>query len=220
MMTSLDNFSKNFISGVNVFIFHQRNDKDIALKVQKKLEIERIKSFLDATDNGHTGFKTVTEWIVTNLRKSTHILVVYTNNTKSSEWVPFEIGMAYEREEGIAIFDPQHIIGKPNYLNDLPIIPDMDSLKYFVFLCKNYSKAKQSTLKGLEKSANEISHSHLGTFAKNPAQIRFKNITNDSMQKQLRMPLSENIQNYLTVDFVPNYAKFFIDSLNKDLGHF
>lgn len=217
MKTTLGKLSDFFVPGVNVFIAHQKNDVHIASDVQKRLKKMQIKSFLDVTDNGQTGFESITDWIVANLRKSTHVLVVYTNNTKSSEWVPFEIGMAYEREEGIAILDSQHIVGKPSYLNDLPLIPDMVSLKYFVSHCKNYSKAKEATLRVLEKPANEMIRPNLETFSKEPAQIRFKTFANESMQKQLRMPLNENVQDYLTADFVPNYAKFFIDSLKKDL---
>ena len=131
MITSIDTLPSHYVPGVRVFISHQRNDKDIAREVQKRLEKMRIKSFLDATDKGRAGYKSVTEWIVANLRKSTHMLVVYTNNTKSSEWVPFEIGMAYEREEGIAILDSQRVIDKPSYLNNFPLMPDMESLKFF-----------------------------------------------------------------------------------------
>lgn len=217
MNVSLDALSSQFVPGVKVFISHQRNDKHIALDVQKRLENMRIESFLDATDKGRAGYKSVTDWIVANLRKSTHMLVVYTNNTKSSEWVPFEIGMAYEREEGIAILDSQRVIDKPSYLNDFPLMPDMESLKYFASLCRKYSNAKETTLTVLKNSANEMMLPHLKTFAKEPVQVRLKTLADESMQRQLRIPLNENIQDYLTADFVPSYAKFFIDSLKEDL---
>lgn len=144
MMISIDSLPSCYISGVKVFISHQRNDEHIALDVQKRLKKMQIESFLDATDKGRAGYKSVTDWIVANLRKSTHMLVVYTNNTKSSEWVPFEIGMAYEREEGIAVFTPQQINDVPIYLREFPCLNNYESLETFAYLCKEYPRNRKN----------------------------------------------------------------------------
>lgn len=141
MMISIHSRPSSYIPGVKVFISHQRNDKHIALDVQKRLENMRIESFLDATDKGRAGYKSVTDWIVANLRKSTHVIVVYTNNTKKSEWVPFEIGVGYEREEGIAVLTPQKIDDMPLYLNEFPRMYDYETLKMFASFCKDHPRS-------------------------------------------------------------------------------
>ena len=140
-MISIDTHPICFVPGVRVFISHQRNDRDIALEVQNRLKKMQIKSFLDVTDKGRTGFKSVTDWIIANLRKSTHVIVIYTNNTKISEWVPFEIGVSYEREEGIAILTPQQIDDMPLYLNDFPRFYDYETLKIFASFCKDHPRS-------------------------------------------------------------------------------
>lgn len=128
----------NNASGVNVFISHQRNDKRIALQVQEKLSEQGIASFLDATANGPSGYQSITDWIVDNLRKSTHMLVIYSSNTRSSAWVPFEIGVGYERNEGIGVLLLTNNFDLPEYIKELPKMRDLESLKYFVLQCNNY----------------------------------------------------------------------------------
>lgn len=146
MTISINTLPSRYVPGVKVFISHQRDDKNIAIEVQKRLDNMRIKSFLDATDKGRAGYESVTDWIVANLRKSTHIIIIYTNNTKKSEWVPFEIGVGYEREEGMAVITPQQIDNMPLYLKEFPRFYDYETLRIFASFCKDHPRkiAKES----------------------------------------------------------------------------
>lgn len=67
---------------VKVFISHKKEDEPQARWLQSYLLSKGIDSFLDATDRGPSGYRTVTEWIVANLRKSTHIIAIISRKNK------------------------------------------------------------------------------------------------------------------------------------------
>ena len=207
MITSIDTLPIHYVPGVRVFISHQRNDKDIAREVQKRLEKMRIKSFLDATDKGRDGYKSVTDWIIDNLRESTHVLVVYTDNTKKSAWVPFEIGVGYEREEGIAILAPQRISDMPNYLDEFPLMRDFESLKEFASFCRDYPKP-------FAKSTSQV---HFGTPVNENVQEQSTIFKNDVLQKYSRLSMGQSAQENANIELNYNYARFFIDELKNKL---
>lgn len=121
---------------INIFISHNSEDKTYAIMAQSYLRQHGINSFLDITDKGPHGYRSVTDWIIANLRKSTHLLVIFSKNTRKSMWVPFELGVGYERNEGIGILLKESIDNLPEYLNEFPVMKSMCSLDYFVKQCK------------------------------------------------------------------------------------
>lgn len=121
---------------IRVFISHKKEDKPQALWIQSYLRLKGIDSFLDATDKGPSGYQTITDWIVANLRKSTHILAVVSESTKGSMWVPFELGVGYERNEGIGTFLNGPVYNLPEYLQEFPIMRTSHDLDLFIQQCK------------------------------------------------------------------------------------
>lgn len=121
---------------VKVFISHKKEDEPQARWLQSYLLSKGIDSFLDATDRGPSGYRTVTEWIVANLRKSTHIIAIISEKTKGSMWVPFELGVGYERNEGIGTFLNGPVYNLPEYLLEFPIMKTSHDLDLFVNQCK------------------------------------------------------------------------------------
>lgn len=125
---------------IKVFISHKNEDRPQAVFAQSYLRKNGIESFLDATDAGPSGYKSVTEWIIANLRSSTHLLAIFSNETKSSMWVPFELGVGYERNEGIGVFLNGPVPNLPDYLNEFPIIRTTKDLDLFIQQCKKPQK--------------------------------------------------------------------------------
>lgn len=121
---------------IKVFISHKKEDKPQAIWLQSYLHARGIDSFLDATDNGPSGYRSLTEWIVANLRKSTHIIAVISEKTKGSMWVPFELGVGYERNEGIGTFLNGPVYSLPDYLLEFPIMKTTYDLDLFINQCK------------------------------------------------------------------------------------
>lgn len=76
---------------VKVFISHKEENKDYAVYVQNFLHHCGIKSFLDITDKGPNGYQSITDWIIENLRNSTHLLVIFSEHTKKINVDSFRI---------------------------------------------------------------------------------------------------------------------------------
>ena len=84
---------------MKIFISHKQEDEITARQIAGILNQENVGYYLDAMDNSITGSgKELTEHIKANLGECTDILVVMSENTRTSQWVPFEVGMAAELE--------------------------------------------------------------------------------------------------------------------------
>lgn len=88
---------------MKIFISHKKEDEQVALMVQKTLRGEGVEVYLDVLDNTITedGEK-LTKHIREKLRECTDVIVILSSKTKASWWVPFEIGMATEKDMPIA----------------------------------------------------------------------------------------------------------------------
>jgi len=81
---------------------------------------------LDVLDNEIDGTTNITEHIVEKLRNATHLLVIFSEETKKSMWVPFELGVSYERNHGIGVLlwadDSMNKSELPEYLDAFPLM--------------------------------------------------------------------------------------------------
>ena len=101
------------------------------------------------------------ERIVENLRNSTHLLVIFSEYTINSMWVPFELGVSYEREQGIGVLiwpDKINLTYElPEYLNEFP---KLSCNKY-----NDYDKCDPSDLDEYLEEIKEIPTKHILTEA-------------------------------------------------------
>jgi len=112
---------------VTIFISHKKEDEEKAKEVEKYIKQDYdFKTYLDVLDNEIDSTTNITEHIVEKLRDATHLLVIFSEETKKSMWVPFELGVSYERNHGIgvllwanALMDKNEL---PEYLNAFPIM--------------------------------------------------------------------------------------------------
>lgn len=89
---------------MSVFISHSKHDEDFAIYVKKLLNQSKIDAYLDLFDPS-LDRKIGRPEIVPSLQKEIHnckyLLVILSNITYSSWWVPFEIGIAWETNKAI-----------------------------------------------------------------------------------------------------------------------
>jgi hypothetical protein len=93
--------SKNVKDRPCVFLSHKREDKNECRKIAEYLKEAEIDYYLDELDKdlqqaaaqGNPEF--ITESIKKGIRESTHMLVVVSEKTYKSQWVPFEIGYGH-----------------------------------------------------------------------------------------------------------------------------
>ncbi len=106
---------------MTVFISYQRADEWKATSIDRQLKQLGVPTYLDLTDPGVRGSENVTKAIVSALQKSTHLLALVSQSTVVSWWVPFEIGVATERQRRIATYRLDNTV-LPDYLKIWPYL--------------------------------------------------------------------------------------------------
>ncbi len=87
------------------FISHKKEDETIALLIAHELKKLGVPYYLDTLDNAVvTSGKELTDHIKANLNDCTEMLVVISQQTRYSQWVPFEVGMAAQKDLPTATF--------------------------------------------------------------------------------------------------------------------
>ena len=122
---------------MKIFISHKKEDEITALKVQQTLQDEGVDAYLDLLDNIiEKDGERLTKHIRGKLHECTDVIVILSKNTKESWWVPFEIGMATEKDMPIA----NYLVSNeqlPEYLEYWPRLKDQQDVGKYVKANKN-----------------------------------------------------------------------------------
>ena len=79
---------------MKIFISHKQEDSDTANRLAGELRLLGIPYYLDILDSTvTTSGRALTEHIKRNLNDCTDIIVIMSEATRLSQWVPFEVGM-------------------------------------------------------------------------------------------------------------------------------
>lgn len=180
---------------VNIFISHKQEDSIKAEKVAKYIESKYgFSTYVDTLDSGIYLSTNITDRIVGKLRDATHLLVIFSEKTKGSMWVPFELGVSFEREQGIGVLIWAETLREsdlPEYLGEFPKL----RVKQSGFGYKSAGRV------GFEEDLNK----YLDEIKRNPTkEVLMESISMDSLG--MRKTASEL-----------NYAREFIDRLNRKL---
>jgi len=150
---------------VKVFISHQQADSALALRISNRLKVHhQIDSYLDVIDNRllNDG-PTLADHIRSQLARCTQLLAVVSKETQKSWWVPWEIGVATEKDYPLATFtlDPPDL---PSYLRKWPFLRNDNELDIYAQVSK--AAERRLTLESLSKtvaSARSTSTQHFYT---------------------------------------------------------
>lgn len=117
---------------IKIFISHKFEDREIAVMIQKTLKNEGVEVYLDTLDDevSENGEK-LTKHIRQKLTECTDVIVLLSSRTKESWWVPFEIGMATEKDMPIA----NYLVSAeklPEYLEFWPRLKNQHDVKKYV----------------------------------------------------------------------------------------
>jgi hypothetical protein len=124
---------------LKVFISHSNKDMDIVKKLESKLKQEKFEVFI-AEEIEQPG-KPLSEKIKELIRKSNHVVVLYTKNAEESKWVHEEIGYA------LGVYKPLIPIVEKGVLLDAML----KGLEYVPFEKENPDKAITSAIGYLKK---------------------------------------------------------------------
>ncbi len=117
---------------MKIFISHKLADAASANLIAQELKELKVGYYLDLLDNSITeNGKALTDHIRANLNSCTDIIVVMSNMTRFSQWVPFEVGMAAQKGMPTATFLKENV-SLPEFLQYWPRLKKYADIRKYV----------------------------------------------------------------------------------------
>lgn len=133
-------------SSKRVFVSHKKEDRDLAKKVADYIMDAGIDVYFDEYDTtiNRDDPKSVVEAIKRGMQHSTHMIVIFTNKTLSSTWVPWEIGYGDATKTDICILKMNDIKKSqlPEYMQIVTVLLDINALNQFLARVQNTTTEK------------------------------------------------------------------------------
>lgn len=122
---------------MKIFISHQRADSTLATDLAARLlAVHNIQSYLDVIDPAlELSGDALADHVKDELGKCTQLLAVVSEATRSSWWVPWEIGIATEKEFPLATYAGGNT-AVPEYLRKWPYLRSMADLDLYAAASK------------------------------------------------------------------------------------
>lgn len=127
---------------MKVFISHKSEDMELADECANILKEKGFDIYLDKYDPYINESQDRAKRIESKIDSSTDLLVIITENTKSSWWVPFEIGLSTAHDIRIASLVCKNAPELPSFIRKWPIIDTVQKWEIY--------------LKQLEKDKNQL----------------------------------------------------------------
>ncbi|WP_426014453.1 toll/interleukin-1 receptor domain-containing protein [Caulobacter sp. DWR2-3-1b2] len=121
---------------VKVFISHQRADSAIAAQISLHLRTyHQILSYCDVIDTSISRGEDLADHIRSHMGTCTQLLAVVSPATTNSQWVPWEIGVATEKDFPLATYSGQSAL-PPEFLRKWPYIRTFSELDAYARISK------------------------------------------------------------------------------------
>lgn len=117
---------------IKIFISHKKEDSFTASQIANELKSLNVEYYLDVLDYYVSASgKELTDHIKRNLNDCTDIIVVMSEATKFSQWVPFEVGMSAQNDMPTATF-LQANVALPDFLDYWPRLKQPNDIRKYV----------------------------------------------------------------------------------------
>lgn len=137
---------------MKVFISHKKEDETQAAKIALQLQLQSVDSYLDLLDPSITGDgKALTDHIKRELNDCTDIIVIMSENTRFSQWVPFEVGMSAQIDMPTASYLQEGVV-LPSFLSYWPRLKTPKDVETYVEVRKTVER-EMRTLYGAQQSS-------------------------------------------------------------------
>ncbi|WP_313008953.1 toll/interleukin-1 receptor domain-containing protein [Brevundimonas vesicularis] len=130
---------------MKIFISHQKVDALVAAQVARRLlAVHGITSYLDVIDPYvNDSAENLAEHIRSEMGKCTQLLAVVSHATLASQWVPWEIGVATEKNFPLATYTGTYT-PPPEFLRKWPYLKndsDLDAYARASFGARNFRES-------------------------------------------------------------------------------
>lgn len=117
---------------MKIFISHKQEDAFTARQIADEIRTIHVDYYLDLLDSSVTqSGRELTNHIRNNLNNCTDIIVVMSEVTKYSQWVPFEVGMSAQINMPTATFLKDYV-SLPEFLQYWPRLKKPEDIKKYV----------------------------------------------------------------------------------------
>ena len=127
-----------------VFISHQKKDSDVAAKIAEYLLDAGIDVYFDQYDGSinRADSNSVINSIRTGIENSSHMLVIFSQNTFGSMWVPWEIGYAYNSPVSLYVLRLKGVTKEqlPEYLKVVKMVMSIYQLNDLISTVRGISR--------------------------------------------------------------------------------
>ncbi|MCH5051056.1 toll/interleukin-1 receptor domain-containing protein [Pectobacterium aquaticum] len=155
---------------VKVFISHQAGDSSIANSIERYLrEKYGIESYLDIIDPTIRNGEDLAEYIRAQLTNCTQLLAVVSEKTQESWWVPWEIGVASEKDYPLATYAGGGFL-PPEYLRKWPYLRTQQDLDHYA----QVSKTSESPIKSLSRRVGSEGYKNINSTREFYSALRRK----------------------------------------------
>lgn len=121
---------------MKVFVSHKKEDQYIAGAVAERLSRNGAQVYLDVIDpDAHKAGDDLADYIRAALSTCTDLMAVVSTKTKESWWVPWEIGVASEKEYPLSTFAGENC-ELPLYLKKWPYLRSLADIDTYVRVSK------------------------------------------------------------------------------------
>lgn len=138
---------------MKIFVSHKSVDEDVAVRVAGRLKrVHGLATYLDSVDPAlaRKG-EDLAEYLRRQMGSCSHLLAVVSAITKTSWWVPWEIGVASEKRFPLATFASGS--GElPDYLKKWPYLRSDRDLDRYAEAVKQSEQARSSRSRVVEAS--------------------------------------------------------------------
>jgi hypothetical protein len=106
---------------IKVFLSHKQEDSALAATIALRLRANQLDVYLDVIDInlGKSG-PDLADYLRAEMSKCSQLLAVISAQTRQSQWVPWEIGVATEKEYPLASYIDQ--VPAPEFLRKWPYL--------------------------------------------------------------------------------------------------
>lgn len=137
---------------MKIFLSHQQLDSTIAVEVKNHLKSRHsIDCYLDLIDPKIKDGEDIAAHAKEELGQCTQLLAIVSEATKASWWVPWEIGIATEKDYPLATFGRN--VALPEYLMKWPYLKNLTDLDTYAVVSKE--SARRVTTAALDSVSSE-----------------------------------------------------------------
>ncbi|MDY7807121.1 toll/interleukin-1 receptor domain-containing protein [Burkholderia stagnalis] len=137
---------------MKIFLSHQKSDSMVAIEVKNYLKSKHnVDCYLDLIDPKIKDGEDIAIHVKEELAQCTQLLAIVSEATKLSWWVPWEIGIATEKDYPLATFGRN--VTLPEYLMKWPYLKNLTDLDAYAEVSKE--AARRVTTAAMDSISSE-----------------------------------------------------------------